>query len=117
MKRQISITKELAGYFLGGLAGGFVFRILQTHPIKTTLLYSLIAAICLTLARASIYNLQNKVLRSLSFGVVLGASISCLSYYLLNPNNGFFHFTVPMTIGCILGGSLYFYLLSLRSQN
>lgn len=117
MKQQISITKEFAGYFIGGLVGGFVFGILKTHSITTALLYGLIAAICLTLASASIYNLQNRLLRSLTFGVVLGVSLSCLSYLLLNPINSFFHHTVPMTIGCIAGGSLFIYLLSLRSQN
>jgi hypothetical protein len=117
MKGQISNTKELAGYFIGGLVGGFVFGILKTHSITIALLYGLIAAICLALASASIYNLQNKILRSLTFGVVLGVSLSCLSYYLLHPVNGFFHYTVPMTIGCIAGGSLFIYLFSLRSQN
>lgn len=113
MKQQISITKELASYFIGGLVGGFIFGILNTHAIATALLYGLIAAICLTLASASIYNLQNKILRSLTFGVVLGVSVSCLSYYLLNSNKGFFHYTVPMTIGCIAGGSFYIYLFIL----
>lgn len=117
MKQQIPIIKELAANFIGGLVGGFIFGIVKTHTIATALLYSLIAAMCLTLASASIYNLQNKILRSLTFGVVLGVSVSCLSYYLLHPNKGFYHYTVPMTIGCIAGGSLYIYLLSLRSQN
>jgi len=117
MKQQIPIIKELAGYFIGGFVGGFVFGILKNHSITTALLYSLIAAICLTLASASIYTLQNKILRSLTFGVVLGITVSCLSYFLLNPIKGFFHYTVPMTIGCIVGRSLYIYILSLRSRN
>ena len=117
MKQQVPILKELVAYFVGGLAGGFVYGILSTHLISTSFLYALIGAICCTLARVSIFNIQKKLLKSLAFGLVLGISVSCLSYYILNPSNSFFHYTIPITVGFIFGGSLYMYLISLRLQH
>ena len=117
MNTQVPISKLLAVNFIAGCAGGYVFGILCTHSIAISFLYSLIGAISLPLAEASIYSFRNKILRSLTFGIVLGVSISFLSYFLLNPDKRFLHFTIPIICGCVVGGSLYIYLNTLRSQN
>ena len=63
MKQQVPILKELVAYFVGGFSGGFVYGTLSTHLISTSFLYALIGAICLTLAKASIYNMQKNLLK------------------------------------------------------
>lgn len=117
MKAQHPIAKELIAYTIGGFLGGFFYGILSSQSITFSLLYGLIGAISLTLAKVSIYKLQKNMLKSLTFGIVLGLSISCISFFLLNPGKSFFHFTIPITFGCIVGGSLYIYLLNQHSQN
>ncbi len=81
MKAQHPIAKELIAYTIGGFVGGFVYGILSSQSITFSLLYGLIGAISLTLAKASIYKLQKNMLKSLTFGIVLGLSISCISFF------------------------------------
>ncbi|MFC1494362.1 hypothetical protein ACFL6W_03685 [Thermodesulfobacteriota bacterium] len=117
MNKRIPVSKLLVAYFTGGFVGGYIFGILNTHSITISFLYSLIVAVSLSLAEASTYYIRKKIIKALTFGIVLGVSGSCFSYYLLNPNKSFLHFTIPIICGCIVGGSLYNYLHTLRSQN
>lgn len=110
MNTQIPLFKLLFAYFIGGFVGGYIYGILSTHSITVSFLYSLIGAVSSVLAVTSMYYLRKKILKSLIFGIVLGLSISCLSFYFLQPNKSFLEFTIPLIFGCTVGGSIYIYL-------
>ena len=118
MATQIPIKKIIIGNLLAGFIGAYVYGFLSTSSINTSFIYGLNGAVSLTLAEVSILNLENKILKSLTFGIVAGISASCLSFLLLRPSMSFLRFTIPLLIGCFVGGSIYIYLnTSLRSQN
>lgn len=117
MDTRIPIFKSLVANLFGGFVGGYTFGVLSAHSITISFLYGLIGAVSLALAEASTYYLRKKIIKSLTFGIVLGVSVSCLSYYLLSPNKSFLHFTIPLAFGCIVGGSMYCYLRTLWSKN
>ena len=117
MNTQEPISKLLVSHFAVGFVVGYGVGISNTHSITISFLYSIICVISLLLAEASICYLRKKILKSLTFGIVLGVSVSLLSYFLLSPDKIFLYFTIPIICFCLVGGSLYRYGQTLRLEN
>jgi hypothetical protein len=108
------LTRTYAAPLIMGAVGGATFGVVLALLVglspRSVLMYAIIGVISAALAELAALIDAPKLGRALAFAVTLGTLVSVLGFVLLEQDQSFVQFAIPVFIGALIGGTIYNFL-------